>query len=216
MTAYEIATDGSLTALQVFSDSDDPTYELDRITYIHPMEINGEPFLVASGLDDDGITIFRVNNDGTLEITQIVPDAGLYELDGAIDMTSVEIGGTTYLYVAGLEDHGISVFAMNDNGTINSNVQNIGDSPTLNILFPFYMETVEIGGTHFVISGSTTDEGFSVFRVNFDGTLTNIDNVRDSENAAYLMHGQYSLSVAQTSAGTFLYAGGLRVRTHSQ
>ena len=60
-------------------------------------------------------------------------DGGALELDGASFITSADVGGTTYVFVAGGVDDGISVFSLGLDGSL-TNVANVTDSGLLNLV----------------------------------------------------------------------------------
>ena len=61
-----------------------------------------------------------------------VGDEGNLELDGAISVTTAEIGENHYLFVEGSSDNGVSAFVVNNNGNLR-NVQNILDNDHLKL-----------------------------------------------------------------------------------
>src|ERR1044071_9581069 len=76
-----------------------------------------------------------------------VTDAGALELDGATGVTTAVVNGTTYLFVAGNSDDGISVFSVASNGTL-TNVFNIDDASnaSLELDGAIRLTTAVIGG----------------------------------------------------------------------
>ena len=71
-------------------------------------------YLFVAGFDDDGVSVFSVANNGSLNnVTNVSNDSSLL-LDGAISVTTAEVGGMTYLFVAGFNDSGVSVFRVDD------------------------------------------------------------------------------------------------------
>ncbi|MCP4381216.1 MAG: hypothetical protein GY798_07330, partial [Hyphomicrobiales bacterium] len=62
-----------------------------------------------------GVSVFSVANDGTLTNVDNVTDAGALELKGATSVTTQVVDGITYLFVAGVDDNGVSVFRFGHN-----------------------------------------------------------------------------------------------------
>ena len=88
--------------------------------------------MFATGFADDGVSVFSLAANGTLT-NVIVPggnvtDAGALELDGAVAVTTAVLNGTTYLFVAGRADDGISVFSVNNVTGALTNVENEMDA----------------------------------------------------------------------------------------
>ena len=94
--------------------------------------------LVISVEDSEGlrsqatITVNLRNVAFTLFNTINVEEGGNLELDGAYSVTTAEVGGMTYLFVAGERDDGVSVFSVANNGSLN-NVDNISDDSSLEL-----------------------------------------------------------------------------------
>ncbi|MCT4556036.1 MAG: hypothetical protein N4A53_15235 [Pelagimonas sp.] len=208
LVAFEVGADGTLTDIQTLLATDDPNYALFSATQVHVFEIEGKPFLSVAGGSSDRVAVFQINNDGTLELAGSAFDTVSLELDGALTMNTVEIDGTTFLYVGGTTDSGVSVFRLSAAGSIIGNVQNIQDTGTLNIDNPYYIEPFEIAGTRYMVIGGNGDDGFSVFRIESDGTLTALSHVRDSQNGNYLMDSNFDGAVVSTETGTYVYATG--------
>ena len=60
------------------------------------------------------MSVFRVGDTGALANVTNVTDGGSLELDGARSVTTAVVAGTTYLFVAGSVDDGVSVFRVED------------------------------------------------------------------------------------------------------
>ena len=69
--------------------------------------------------DDDGVSIFEVATDGNLTNVANIQDNATLQLDGAPTVTTAQIGSNTYLFVTGRNDHGVSVFRIDNNALIN-------------------------------------------------------------------------------------------------
>src|SRR5262245_2391801 len=104
-----------------------------------------------------------------------VTDAGSLELDGAFGVTTALVNGTRYLFVAGQQDNGISVFSVAANGTLTS-VFDIDDASNgaLELSGARRLTTAVIGGTTYLFATGNTDDGVSVFSVSNLGALSNV------------------------------------------
>ncbi len=77
------------------------------------------------------MSVFEVGAGGTLtNADNISDDATLPRLCPRPD--DREVGGTAYLFVAGIGDNGVSVLAVGADGAL-TNVENVADDATLNI-----------------------------------------------------------------------------------
>ena len=69
-------------------------------------------YLFVAGYNDDGVSVFSVANNGDLNNVTNVSDDSSLELDGAIFSDDCGGRGMTYLFVAGYNDDGVSVFSV--------------------------------------------------------------------------------------------------------
>ena len=110
ISVFSIGNDGSLTNIQNIGDN--ATLQLDGVSDFHIATVSSTEFMFVPGRTDWGVSVFQIGSDGMLTPVFDVNDSenSDYELAGARSITSAMIDGTTYLYVAGGLDHGISVF----------------------------------------------------------------------------------------------------------
>ncbi len=132
-------------------------------------------------------------------------DSGSLELDGASFITSTDVGGTTYVFVAGTADNGISVFALGLNGSL-TNVSNVTDSGGLNLVGVSGLSTITSNGNTYLIAAGAGDNGLSVFRVGTNGALTNVDNVGDG--GALNLGGVSRVTTATVGGNAYVFAAG--------
>ena len=128
VSVFSVASDGALTS--VFDISDAGTLELNGAISVSTAVVSGTTYLFVAGRDDDGVSVFSVASDGALTPVFDISDAGTLELNGAISVSTAVVSGTTYLFVAGQFDDGVSVFSVASNGALTS-VFNIDDDLTL-------------------------------------------------------------------------------------
>jgi ketosteroid isomerase-like protein len=154
--------------------TDDATLELDAAVGVTTSVVGGTTYLFVTGFFDDGVSVFSVAADGTLANVDNVTDGGTLELDGANGVTTAVVGGTTYLFVTGFADDGMSVFSVAADGTL-TNVANVSDDATLELARAIGVTTAVIGGiTHLFVAGDV-DEGVSVFSL--DGNVPLLGDV---------------------------------------
>ncbi|EJL33128.1 hypothetical protein PMI01_02288, partial [Caulobacter sp. AP07] len=144
------------------------------------------------------MSIVLTNNDNET-------DGGAFELDGASAVTSAEVGGTTYVFVAGGVDNGISVFSLALNGAL-TNVANFTDSGSLNLVGVSGLTTVVANGNTYLVAAGAGDNGLSVFRVGTNGGLTNVDNVAD--DASTTLNGVSRVASVVVGGNAYVFAAG--------
>jgi 6-phosphogluconolactonase (cycloisomerase 2 family) len=185
--------------------SDDATLELDAANAVATAVVAGITYLFATGGEDDGVSVFSVAADGTLTNVDNVTDDATLVIATANAVTAAVIAGTTFLFVAGGNDDGVSVFSVADDGTL-SNVDNVGDDATLELDGVRGVTTAVVAGTTYLFTASEIDDGVSVFSVAADGTLTNVDNV--SDDAGLELDGATAVTTAVIAGTTFLFVTG--------
>ena len=75
-------------------------WRLDGATSVTTMEIGGTPYLFVASVYDDGVQVFSVGSDGGLTDAGQVSDDATLKLDGARSVTTMEVDGASYLFVA--------------------------------------------------------------------------------------------------------------------
>ena len=197
---------GDFAVTNVSNLPDDAVLDLNGSYDSTSAVINGTTYLFVTAQGDRAISVFSVSNDGTLtSVDSITEDGplGVLNLDLARGVETVEVNGTTYLYVSGLADDGLSIFSVANDGTL-TNIQNIGDDATLALDSPNHISTAEVGGTNYIFVSAIGDSGISVYSVGNDGMLTNVDNV--SDDATTLLAATYSTTTAVVNGTTYLFS----------
>ena len=202
VSVFSVANNGSLT--NVDNVSDDSSLELDGARSVTIAEVGGMTYLFVAGYWDDGVSVFSVANNGSLTNVDNVTDASSLELDGASSVTTAEVGGMTYLFVAGFDDDGVSVFSVANNGSL-TNVHNVTDASSLELDGATSVTTVEVGGMTYLFVAGYYDDGVSVFSVANNGSLNNVDNV--SDDSSLLLNGSISVTTGGREM-TYLFVSG--------
>ena len=94
--------------------------------------VSNTTYLFVAGLQDDGVSVFRVASDGALTPVFDIDDDGTLQLNGATSLSTAVVSDTTYLFVSGRFDDGVSVFRVASDGALTP-VFNINDNGTLNL-----------------------------------------------------------------------------------
>jgi VCBS repeat-containing protein len=203
VSVFRVGTDGSLT--NTGNVSDDATMFLSGVTDTATAKVGTSTYLFTAGTADDGISVFRVAGNGALTNIGNTADNGTLKLDGVDALTTVTVGGTTFLIAAGGVDDGISVFSIAANGTL-TNTNNFSDNATLNLNGASDVTSAVIGGVTYVFVAGAADNGISVFSLNSSGILTNVFNFTDTVDT--LVAGATSLSISTIGTSTYLLVGG--------
>ena len=203
VSVFSVAADGSLT--NVANVTDDATLELDFPGGVTTAAIGAATYLFVTGANDDGVSVFSVAADGALTNVDNVADDATLVLDDAFAVTTAAIGGTTYLFVTGQIDDGVSVFSVAADGAL-TNVDNVTDAGALELDNATSATTAAIGGTTYLFVTELEDDGVSVFSVAADGSLTNVDNVTD--DATLELDGAFDVTTADVGGTGYLFVAG--------
>jgi 6-phosphogluconolactonase (cycloisomerase 2 family) len=135
VSVFQVGATGTLTNVDNVTDADDVNLRLDGANAVTTATISGITLLFVSGRDEDGISVFGVHADGSLEHMTNVSDGGSRELDGVGQLKTVTVNGNTFLFAAGRIDDGVSSFRIDIDdgvtisGTNNSDLVNATTAP---------------------------------------------------------------------------------------
>ncbi len=204
VTAFSIAPNGNLNFIQ--NTPDNATLEIQGVAgRMSHANVGGNDFLIVTGFNDDGVSTFQIQADGTLLNRDNVPDSAALALDGTNDSAVGTIGGKTFVFVAGSNEDGVNVFELDSNGQL-TNTDVVTDSGALELDFATGLATAVIDGTLFLFVSGQTDDGISVFSVDNAGQLTNVFNVTD--NGTLGLDGVRGLTTFEINGETYLAASG--------
>lgn len=207
ISVFSIAAGGSLTHVNTVTEAGDPALALNGVFSITTAVVGTTTYLFAAGFLDDGVSVFSVANNGTLTEVDTVSDDMTRALDGAFDVATAEVGAATYLFVTGRNDDGVSVFSVATNGTL-TDVTTVSDDVTRALAGAQGVTTAEVGGTTYLFVSSRDDDGISVFSVATNGTLTDVDAVFDTDDAALELDGARKLTTTEVGGVTYLIVTG--------
>ena len=149
--------------------------------------VGGATYLFGTGFTDDGVSVFSLAADGTLTNVAVaggnVTDTegvGELFLNGAVTVATAVVSGTTFLFVGGAVDDGISVFSVSATDGHLTNVFNLADTEVAGELFLDGVASLTaalIGGVTYLYAVGADDDGISVFSVSAAGVLTPVQNV---------------------------------------
>ena len=180
---------------QLFSVNDEfgSDATLPGTTGVEFFDFGTKPFFLVSGAEANRMLTFEVRESSKSlyrYFTLNDPDKGSYAPSHTKMATHVEKGGNHFIYLADYTSYrGVSAFSLvSENG-----VPKLKSTPggvighdsadrfaTQGIWTPTH---VEFANTDFLVTGGTTDTGFSVFRIENSGGLTFIKTYRGSVSA---------------------------------
>ena len=187
------------------NNPDGGTLELDGVSSIVSADVGGFTYVFVAGGVDDGISVFRLNANGTLTPVHDVTDGGTLELDGARGLSTAMVDGNTYLFAAGQVDDGVSVFRVNTNGSLTA-VSDFTDDATLELDGASDTAAVRVGTSTYLFVAAQDDDGINTFRVAGDGRLTSLGQT--VEGGSLELDGVRALATTIIGGTAYLIAGG--------
>ena len=106
-------------------------------------------------------------------------DDNTLQLEGSFGVHTLSVGESTFVFVAGFQDDGISAFELGADGSL-TNLQNIdGGPPTgpLEIDQAANFASATVGGTSYLYVNGADDTASAPSGSNPSGTLTNVQNI---------------------------------------
>lgn len=202
LNVYSLSASGELAFVSRYRDDD--TVHLYYTSRVTSAVVNGTTYVFATGLHDDGVSVFSLASDGSLSNVFNIADDATLNLNGSFGLATLEKDGTTYLFAGGLYDDGISVFSVANDGSL-TNVANVSDSTSLNLNSIRDVLAHRVGSTDFLFVAGQTDDGVSVFRINSGGTLSNVENEGDTGSRE--LDGVMDLTIASPGSSYLIASG---------
>ena len=203
VSVFSVGNNGTLTSVDNVNDSDN--LKLDGARSVTTSVVGSTTYLFVVGGEDDGVSVFSVGNDGILIPVHNEPDSGDLELDGVISVTTSVVGSTTYLFVAGFVDDGVSVFSVGNDGTLTS-VDNVNDNDNLELDGTRSVTTAVVGSTNYLFVAGFVDDGVSIFSVGNNGKLASVHNEPDSGDLE--LDEAISLTTSVVGGTNYLFVAG--------
>lgn len=165
LSVFEVGSDGMLT--NVFNIDDDANSLLTNTDDLKFVQVGGNTFLYAADFDGDGVSIFQMNGDGSLEHISNVVDSGNLQIDGALGIETAEIGGVNYLVVSSFWDNGASFFRVGEDGSLTETFSVTHGMDGAALSSAHGMEITEIEGVPYLYITSQGSDSVTAYRLNF-------------------------------------------------
>ncbi|MEP2236987.1 MAG: Dabb family protein [Maribacter sp.] len=168
--------------------------------------INGTDFLFVANKHGNAIETFKILDDGLLEQVSLTMDTKETHLGIAITLQVVHMKKTSYLFIGGLEETpGLSSFKIESDGSL-SHIQSMKDDDDIFTDGIIGMFTHKIKGKTYLYTGGFQDNGISSFKINENGTFSNINNIGDNKTDRYLT-GTYPVTGVKLGDNYYIIVG---------
>lgn len=222
VSSFKIENDGRLTHVQ--SIKDDEQIFTDGIIGMFTHKIKGNTYLYTGGFQDNGVSSFQVNNNGTFKNINNIGDNRIDRyLTGAYPVTGVKLGDHHYIIV-GHRHHkyykrgggfikntdffyhgdGVSVFRVNEQGALVPHYV-LKDDETTKLQGQTRIEVISVNENEAVLAvGTRDDASIQLVKLGLDGILRPI-NYLETGFSIY-----YGLRSHRIGDSKFLIAGSNR------
>ena len=169
-------------------------------------QISGTDFLFVANKHGNAIETFKILDNGSLERVSLTIDTDETHLGIAITLQVVHMKQASYLFIGGLEETpGVSSFKIEDDGKL-THVQSMKDDEKIFTDGIIGMFTHKIKENTYLYTGGFQDNGVSSFKVNNNGTFSNINNIGDNRSDRYLT-GAYPVTGVELGANHYIIVG---------
>lgn len=221
LSSFKIHDDGKLTHVMSMKDND--KIHTDGIIGMFTHRVKGKTFLYTSGFQDNGVSSFRVYDNGKFKnINNISDNTTDRYLTGAYPVTGVTLGKSKYV-VVGHRHHkyykrggfikrpdfvyhgdGVSVFKVNNKGALIPHFV-LKDDETTKLQGQTRIEVVSTDNNEAVLAvGTRDDASIQLLKLNEQGILSPINYL---ETGFSIYYGLRSHKIENTN---FLIAGSFR------
>jgi len=172
---------------------------------VDSFSVGGVNYVLAGSYTETGVSLFRVNADGSLTNTANA-STGI----SAEDITTVTTAsGQTFAYVGG-QQNGVAIFEVGTGGTLTSKGVMPSTGTTNNLYDIEAMKSLQIGGDSYVVTTSVTSDHMTLWKVNpTTGALTQNSSLIDSSNPALELDDIRGMDVVTTAGGNqYIVAAG--------
>ncbi len=210
LSSFKINIDGSLTHVQSMKDTDE--LHTDGIIGMFVHKIKGKTYLYTSGFQDNGVSSFRIYDDGTFRnVNNIHDNTTDRYLTGAYPVTGATLGGNHYV-VVGHRHHkyydyapkfiknkdftyhgdGVSVFKVNRKGALVPHFV-LKDDELTKLRGQTRIEVVSVEEDYAIFAGGTRDDAsIQLVKLDAQGTLTPLNYL---ETGFPIYYGLRSLTI---------------------
>ncbi len=233
VSVFSISADGKLTSVSTINDNDNNKYRLKGASSLVVKELGGNTYLFVNGKDENGISVFTLEDNGDLtHVDSISDEANLSDVNfiDALEINDflyvfASLGGDTTLK----KERGFSVFSF-DNNSLNYITTLANKDAPDNIFYRLInvsgFATQEIAGeTHLFVTGYSDRydpgeehnasayqaNGVSVFKVDGEGNginfnhLVSFDDKKDKAIKAISSFSAFNSSLATMELNNSTY-----------
>ena len=131
-------------------------------------------FAVVASYGDDAVQLVQILEDGALRAVSTLNDTATLELNGAMSVDTIDMGGDngTFAVVASFDDDGVQLVRIHENGTMEAADEIDDGDGTLELREAQSVDAFRTsGGRVFAVVGPDFDYGVQLIRIHGNGTM---------------------------------------------
>lgn len=176
-----------------------------RAVELLSVPVGGGRFVLAAQAAGSGLTVHRVQGDGSLaQVSALGDGAGAY-LGNVVSLAAAEVGGACYVIAGSSSEGGISVMRLTVAGVLEP-VDSLGIAQMVPIPYVSAVDVARIGGESFVLVASAGASALAVFRLTGAGELEPVDYLIDSRDTRFAAVSQ--MDVFEVAGRVFVVVAG--------
>ncbi|MEM7441050.1 MAG: hypothetical protein AAF393_15745 [Pseudomonadota bacterium] len=141
--------------------------------------VGSSTYFYSQAINSSVLHVYRVEVNFSFSQVQTIADTSSTYLGDVSALATTEAFGNDYLFVASAFDGGLSSYEVGSNGTLSlRDTVTPGDGQ--GFYLPSSLLAVDVGSTDFVIMGSSGTSSLTVYRVESNGDLTEVDHLLDT------------------------------------
>ena len=206
----DISTPATPTVASSVSDGVGGFNELAGPRGITTVTIGTTQYALVASLSDDGIQIINISTPATptvassISLSDIVAGSVFNTLDGASDIATIEVSGSTYALVTAVNSNGIQIIDISTPTAptpVASITDGVGGFNTL--AGAFNIATVEINSVMYALVASLDDDGIQIINITNPATPTFVASVTDGVGGFDTLAGASRITTVTVGSATY-------------
>ena len=213
----DISTPATPTAVSSVTDGETDAngnifYELYQASGITTVQIGTSTYALVTASSDDGVQIIDITTPSAPTAVSSVTGGvdGFDELAEARNITTIQIGTSTYALVASVLDSGIQIIDISNPANpiaVSSVTDGVGGFNTLGGAFD--ITAVAISGSTYALVASEIDSGIQIIDITTPATPTVTSSITDGVGGFNELSGPRSITTVQVGSSTYALVASL-------
>ena len=191
------------TAIASVTDGDDFD-ELDGAYAITTVVIGGKTYALVASYVDDGVQIMDISNPASPTATASLRNAGGFDrLNGAIAITTVEMGDKIYALVASYVDHGVQIMDISNPASPTATASVVDGDGFDRLNGAIAITTVVVDGETYALVASYFDHGVQIMDISDPASPKATTSVEDEIGGFNKLDGARGITTVVVDGKTY-------------